>query len=89
MRLLRWSERVYQYDFHVVYKPGNENLVVDMLSRLPAREFESNEYNSESEPTTHTEPSETSADLGASVRTGTTIHSKQAFLDLESEDESF
>ena len=89
MRLLRLSERLYQYDFDVVYKPGSENQVADMLSRLPAREFESNEYNSESEPTTHTEPSEASADLGASERTGTSNYSKQAFLDVESEEESF
>ena len=33
MRLLRWTERIHQYNYDVVYRPGKENCVADMLSR--------------------------------------------------------
>lgn len=33
MRLLRWADRLNQYDFIVTYKPGVTNVVADMLSR--------------------------------------------------------
>ena len=33
MRLLRWSDRLYQYNFNVVYRPGKHNSVADLLSR--------------------------------------------------------
>ena len=33
MRLLRWADRLYEYDFKVQYKPGCENVVADLLSR--------------------------------------------------------
>ena len=83
MRLLRWSERLYQYDFDVVYKPGSENQVADMLSPLPARDFEPS--NSESAQPIHTEVPET----GTSGRIDSSDRWKQARLDLESEEESF
>ena len=35
MRLLRWSDRLHQYNFDVVYRPGSENSVPDLLSRAP------------------------------------------------------
>ncbi len=54
-----------------------------MLSRLPAREFEAS--NSESEQPIHTEVPET----GTSDRIDTSDRLKQARLDLESEEESF
>jgi hypothetical protein len=33
MRLLRWADRLYEYDFKVQYKPGCENIVADLVSR--------------------------------------------------------
>jgi hypothetical protein len=33
LRLHRWCDRLYQYNFSVRYKPGRENCVVDCLSR--------------------------------------------------------
>ena len=33
MRLLRWADRLHQYNFDVVYRPGKENNVADLLSR--------------------------------------------------------
>ena len=35
LRIYRWSDRLQQYDFDVVYRPGSMNQVADMLSRLP------------------------------------------------------
>ena len=34
MRLLRWSERLQQYNFDIVYRSGKENSVPDVLSRF-------------------------------------------------------
>ena len=33
MRLMRWADRLHQYNYTVVYRPGKENSVADMLSR--------------------------------------------------------
>ena len=33
MRLLRWAERLHQYDYDILYRPGKENIVPDFLSR--------------------------------------------------------
>jgi hypothetical protein len=33
LRLHRWCDRLYQYNFEVVYKPGSQNVVADTLSR--------------------------------------------------------
>ena len=33
MRLLRWANRLGEYNFDVQYKPGNENVMADLLSR--------------------------------------------------------
>ena len=33
MRLLRWAERLNEYQFDMVYRPGEQNCVADMLSR--------------------------------------------------------
>lgn len=33
LRLHRWADRLLQYDFDVVYKPGKDNVVSDCLSR--------------------------------------------------------
>ena len=35
LRIYRWSDRLQQYDFDVIYRPGSMNQVADMLSRLP------------------------------------------------------
>ena len=35
MRLLRWAERLNQYNFPVAYLPGKENMVPDLRSRAP------------------------------------------------------
>ena len=35
MRLLHWSDRLYQYNFTVVYRPGQDNMVHDILSHAP------------------------------------------------------
>ena len=35
MRLLRWADRLFQYNFKVKYRPGKENTVADLLSRYP------------------------------------------------------
>ncbi|CAF0997136.1 unnamed protein product [Brachionus calyciflorus] len=34
-RLERWLIRLSQYNFEIMYKPGKDNIVADMLSRLP------------------------------------------------------
>ena len=47
MRLLRWADRLAEYDFAVQYKPGSENVVADVLSRSPAKTNSTDE----SEPT--------------------------------------
>lgn len=39
-RQLRWQEFILQYDLSIVYIPGEDNTVVDVLSRLPANCFE-------------------------------------------------
>lgn len=33
LRLHRWADRLFQYDFSVVYRPGKLNIVADCLSR--------------------------------------------------------
>lgn len=33
MHLLRWSNRLHQHDFEVLCRPGEENIVADMLSQ--------------------------------------------------------
>ena len=33
MRLLRWADRLNEYQFSVVYRPGVDNVVADLLSR--------------------------------------------------------
>ncbi|XP_003740380.1 uncharacterized protein K02A2.6-like [Galendromus occidentalis] len=38
MRIARWAERLREYNFSVEYKPGANNNVPDMLSRLPTNE---------------------------------------------------
>lgn len=58
-RLARWSLQFQAYNFHVEHRKGRDNIVADMLSRLPVvdeiadvdqifefetTEFESNEY---------------------------------------------
>ena len=32
-RLHRWADRLFQYNFDTVYRPGNQNQVADCLSR--------------------------------------------------------
>ena len=34
LRMYRWSDRLYQYDFDIEYLTGSRNQVVDMLSRI-------------------------------------------------------
>ncbi len=34
-KFIRWAERLTAYDFTLVYCPGKDNSVPDMLSRLP------------------------------------------------------
>ena len=34
--LARWLERLSEYDFHLMHRPGSENTVADALSRRPA-----------------------------------------------------
>ena len=36
MRLMRWADRLLQYNFQVVHLPGKSNVVTDMLSRHSA-----------------------------------------------------
>jgi len=36
MRLLRWADRLSEYQFDVCYKPGSDNAVADLLSRSEA-----------------------------------------------------
>lgn len=45
-RLERWMIRLSLYRFTLVYKPGKENIVVDMLSRLPDENTLNNDPNS-------------------------------------------
>ena len=33
MRLLRWAEPLQEYNYSIIYRPGKENSVADMLSR--------------------------------------------------------
>ncbi len=33
LRIHRWADRLFQYDFQVVYRPGKDNIVADCLSR--------------------------------------------------------
>jgi hypothetical protein len=33
LRLHRWTDRLWKYDFEVVYKPGKDNVFADCLSR--------------------------------------------------------
>jgi hypothetical protein len=33
-RLIRWVVLLQEFDLHIVYRKGNENLVADNLSRL-------------------------------------------------------
>ena len=37
MRLLRSADRLHQYNFDVVYRPGKENNVADLLSRATTK----------------------------------------------------
>ena len=37
MRLMRWADPLHQYNFNVVYRPGKENDVANMLSRSMQR----------------------------------------------------
>ena len=36
MRLLRWADHLSEYQFDVVYRPGADNAVSDLLSRSEA-----------------------------------------------------
>ena len=38
MRLMRWADRLHQYSFEIVYRPGKENSVADSLSRTMSAE---------------------------------------------------
>ncbi len=33
MRILRWAERLQEYNYDVVYRAGKDNCVADLLSR--------------------------------------------------------
>ena len=37
MRLLRWAERLSEYQFDVVYRPGADNALADLLARSEAK----------------------------------------------------
>ena len=43
MRLMRWADRLLQYDFHVEHLPGRSNNVADMLSRHTTEREEKSE----------------------------------------------
>jgi hypothetical protein len=34
-KLLRWSLELQQYNLHIVHRPGSQNLIPDVLSRMP------------------------------------------------------
>eukprot|EP00118_Oscarella_pearsei_P020264 m.218920 g.218920 ORF g.218920 m.218920 type:complete len:1393 (+) comp39915_c0_seq7:688-4866(+) len=38
LRLHRWADRLMQYNFHMVYRPGKENRVADALSRTAEKD---------------------------------------------------
>lgn len=57
-RLARWSLQLQIYDFQIEHKKGSENIVADMLSRVPQQfveeikecdllDFETNEFESD------------------------------------------
>ena len=39
LRIYRWSDRLHQYHFHPLYKPGKDIPVADALSRLSPSDF--------------------------------------------------
>jgi len=43
LRLHRWSDRLQQYNFDVLYRPGKQNFVADCLSRAHEAEATTNE----------------------------------------------
>ena len=45
LRLHRWNDRLQQYNFDVLYRPGKQNFVADCLSRAHEAEVTTNEVN--------------------------------------------
>ncbi len=41
MRILRWADRLQEYNYAIVYRPGKDNCVADMLSRPPIQSTDS------------------------------------------------
>lgn len=46
-RLARWSLQLQAYEFDIEHLKGKDNVVADMLSRLPAVDFETTEFESD------------------------------------------
>ena len=44
MRILRWAERLQEYNYDIVYRPGKDNCVADMLSRPAIQSTDSGLY---------------------------------------------
>ena len=64
MRLLRWADRLQQYDYEIQYRPGSDNVVADLLSRSCET----------SEPDLHSNSSGSHHNLTKSVKTSNSNH---------------
>ena len=53
MRIARWSCKLLNYDYNVVYKKGTENKIADSLSRLPVNAAAETEFDTDDEVICH------------------------------------